>query len=243
MFHEILRSNIPTPEKSTPRLVDEAMVLTIAGTDTTAATLVALTYHILSTPSIFTRLRRELDSAMPFPDQPPDPKALDALPFLNALIEEALRLYPSATHRQDRVAPDEDLVFTYASGGALVIPAGTTVGMTAPLVNRDAGMYESANEFRPERYLENPGLMRRHFTFGKGARQCLGMNLAYQELQTFTAGVFRKYAVFDAGRETQGGPTLQLFETGAEDVRLQADYVTPGLRPGSHGVRVVIRQC
>jgi hypothetical protein len=69
------------------------------------------------------------------------------------------------------------------------------------------------------------------------------MNLAYQELQTFTAGVFRKYAVFDAGRETQGGPTLQLFETGAEDVRLQADYVTPGLRPGSHGVRVVIRQC
>jgi cytochrome P450 len=221
--------------------VDEAMVLTIAGTDTTASTLVALTYHILSTPSIFTQLRRELDSAMPTPDQPPDPKVLDALPFLNALIEEALRLYPSATHRQDRVAPDEDLVFMYPDGKTLVIPAGTTVGMTAPLVNRNPSMYDSAGDFKPERFLANPALMRRHFTFGKGARQCLGMNLAYQELQTFIAGVFRKYAIYDEGKETQGGPTLQLFETTSEDVRLHADYVTPGLRPGSHGVRVVIR--
>lgn len=241
IFHEILRSNIPAGEKSTPRLVDEAMVLAIAGTDTTASTLVALTYHILSTPSIFIRLRRELESAMPTPYQPADPKVLDTLPFLNALIEEALRLYPSATHRQDRVAPDEDLIFTCPDGRKLVIPAGTTVGMTAPLVNRDPSMYDSAGEFKPERYLTNPSLMRRHFTFGKGMRQCLGMNLAYQELQTFTAGVFRKYAIYDAGKATQGGPTLQLFETTREDVRLHADYVTPGLRPGSHGVRVVIR--
>ncbi|KAL1656291.1 hypothetical protein SLS61_001365 [Didymella pomorum] len=146
------------------------------------------------------------------PDQSPDPKALDALPFL-----EALRLYPSATHRQDRVAPDEDLVFMYPDGKTLVVSAGTTVGMTAPLVNRNPSMYDSAGEFKPERFLTNPVLLQRHFTFGKGARQCLGMNLAYQELQTFIAGVFRKYAIYDEGKETQGGPTLQLFETTSED--------------------------
>jgi cytochrome P450 len=75
------------------------MIITIAGADTTAATLVTLTYHILSSPSIFKRLRQELESAMPYPDSAPDPKALDSLPFLNALIEETLRLYPTGGRR------------------------------------------------------------------------------------------------------------------------------------------------
>lgn len=241
IFHEILRSDISVEEKSTPRLVDEAMVLAIAGADTTASTLVALTYHVLSSSSIFTRLRKELESVMTSPDQPPDPKALDGLPFLNALIEESLRLYPSATHRQDRVAPDEELVFTYLDGRKLFIPAGTTVGMTAPIVNRHSMWYNDPEVFNPDRYLEHPKLFRRHLTFSKGMRQCLGMNLAYQELQTFTAGIFRKYSVYDSKLDQQEGPTLQLFRSGLEDVKMHADYVTPGLRPGSHGVRIVIR--
>ncbi|KAJ4377178.1 hypothetical protein N0V83_000001 [Neocucurbitaria cava] len=241
IFHEILRSDIPTEEKSTPRLVDEAMVLAIAGADTTANTLVALTYHVLSTPSIFARLRKELESVMPYPDQPPDPKALDQLPFLNALIEETLRLYPSATHRQDRVAPDDDLIFQYPAGRRLTIPAGTMVGMTAPIVNRHTAWYANPDVFDPDRYLNDPKLMRRHLTFSKGMRQCLGMNLAYQELQTFTAGMFRKYSVFDGTLQQQKGPTLELFETGIEDVKTYADYVTPGLRPGSQGVRIRVR--
>ncbi|OAL53530.1 cytochrome P450 [Pyrenochaeta sp. DS3sAY3a] len=241
IFHEILRSNIAPAEKSTPRLVDEAMVLAIAGADTTANTLVALTYHVLSTPTIFARLRAELDAAMSSPDEAPDPKALDALPYLNALIEETLRLYPSATHRQDRVAPDDDLLFTYPDGRTLVLPAGTAVGMTAPLINRHPGWFADPDTFDPDRYLENPKLFRRHLTFSKGMRQCLGMNLAYQELQTFTAGIFRKYSVFDPTVEQQKGPTLELFETGVGDVRTWADYVTPGLRPGSQGVRIRVR--
>ncbi|KAH7136336.1 cytochrome P450 [Dactylonectria macrodidyma] len=242
IFHEILRSDIPDQEKSTPRLVDEAMVLAIAGADTTASTMVALTYHVLSDPAIFTRLRQELESVMPSPDQPPDPTKLDALPFLNALIEEALRLYPSATHRQDRVAPDDDLTFQYPNGDKIIIPAGTIVGMTAPIINRHPGWYEDPESFYPDRYLENPKLLRRHFTFSKGARQCLGMNLAYQELQTFTAGIFRKYGIYDDTLMQQNGPTLELYDTKIEDVRMHADYVTPGLRPGSQGVRLKIRR-
>jgi cytochrome P450 len=217
------------------------MVITIAGADTTAATLVTLTYHVLSSPSIFKRLRQELEGAMPYPDSAPDPKALDNLPFLNALIEETLRLYPTGTHRQDRVAPDEALAFTYPDGKKILIPAGTTIGMTAPLLNRHPAWYEDPDTFKPERYLENPKLFRRHFTFSKGMRQCLGMNLAYQELQTFTAGIFRKYSPYEEGVEEQRGPTLELYETGIDDVKMWADYVSPGLKPGSLGVRVRVR--
>lgn len=217
------------------------MVLAIAGADTTALTLSALTFHVLSDRSIFTRLRTELEKAMPDPNQAPDPATLSSLPFLNALIEETIRLYPSATHRQDRVAPDDDLIFTHPDGKQSIIPAGTIVGMTAPILNRHPKWYSNPENFYPERYLEDPKLLRRHLSFSKGGRQCLGINLAYQELQMFTAGMFRKYKVFDGSAVQQGGPTLELFDTTIEDVKMHADYVTPGFLPGSLGVRVKVR--
>ncbi|KAK2765686.1 cytochrome p450 [Colletotrichum kahawae] len=241
IFHEIMESDIPESEKSTPRLVDEAMVLAIAGSDTTTMTLSALVFHILSDESIFLRIRKGLESVMPDANQPPDPVKLDSLSYLNATIEEALRVYPSATHRQDRVAPDEDLVFEYADGRTLVLPAGTMVGMTAPLLNKHPAWFTEPHVFNPDRYIDDHKLFKKHLTFGKGGRQCLGMNLAYQELQTFTAGIFRKYGIYDPKLKLQNGPTLELFETGIDDIRMQADYVTIGLRPGSKGVRLRIR--
>lgn len=42
IFHEILTSSIPDSEKATLRLLDEAIVMTLAGTDTTALTLTCL---------------------------------------------------------------------------------------------------------------------------------------------------------------------------------------------------------
>jgi len=66
------------------------------------------------------------------------------------------------------------------------------------------------------------------------------MNLAYQELYLIIAGIFRKYDLFD-GTEMQKGPTLQLYETTEEDVDMYADYITPGTKPGSKGVRLIIR--
>lgn len=244
IFQEILNSNIPESEKQTQRLLDEAAVMTVAGTDTTAATLKYITFYVLSEPAIFARLRTELDEAIPDPAQSPDPAKLDNLPYLNALIEETLRLYPTATHRQDRVAPDEDLVYHYPDGSRpdIVIPRGTAIGMTARIINRHPGWYgDDADLFRPERYLENPKLMRRTLTFSKGGRQCIGINLAYQELQYFIAGIFRKYSPYDPSAAAQKGPTLELVDTTIEDVELYGDFITPGHAPGRKGVQVKVR--
>jgi cytochrome P450 len=242
IFHEIMRSDIPEPEKETKRLGDEAMVLVMAGSETTASTLAVIMYHLLADRQLLARLKAELKTAMPDPNEPPVAARLDSLPFLNALIEESLRLYPGASFRQDRVAPDEDLVYEGRDGHTIVIPAGTPVGMTAPLINRHPDIYERPDEFLPDRYLENPGLKKYQFAFSKGTRQCLGINLAYQELQTFTAGIFRKYDVYDPTKKKQDGPTLELFQTTQADIKMHADYITPAPYYGSQGLRIVIRQ-
>lgn len=220
------------------------MVITVAGSDTTAYTLGAIVYEMLSDKTKLGRLKTELASVMTS-DMPPAAK-LESLPYLNAVIQEALRFHPSAVHRQDRTAPDEDLIYHNPETDTTIkIPAGTGVGMAAPIANRDRGIYgEDANVFNPDRWIDNPGMRKYLLSFSKGTRQCLGINLAYQELQTFTAGIFHKYDLYDTakGENGQGGPTLELYETTDADVVMHAEYVTPALPDGSRGLRVVIRR-
>jgi cytochrome P450 len=82
IFHDILLADIPESEKQTRRLADEAMVLLIAGMETTAQTLTALTYHLLTNPPILRRLKIELELAIPDPSQLPTAAKLDNLPYL-----------------------------------------------------------------------------------------------------------------------------------------------------------------
>ncbi|GAM87000.1 hypothetical protein ANO11243_050210 [Dothideomycetidae sp. 11243] len=243
IFHDMIRDEtLPPAEKSTDRLTDEAMIITIAGSDTTASTLAAIIYEVLADKKLLDRLQAELRPAVG-DGAKVDPSKLAALPFLNALIEEAIRFYPGATHRQDRVAPDEDLVYTDPdTGKSVVIPAGTGIGMAAPLVNRDKRIYgESADDFIPQRYLDDPTLRKYQFSFSKGARQCIGINLAYLELQMFVAGIFSKYDLYDPTKQ-QTGPTLELYDSTRQEVEMYSDFVTPGLPKGSQGLRLIIRQ-
>jgi cytochrome P450 len=241
IFHEILRSDIPESEKDIDRIRDEAMVFIIAGSETTASTMVAITYHLLANRAMLSRLKTELESAITDPNEYPDPVKLDNLPFLNALIQEAIRLYPGATARQDRAAPDEDLVYRRPDGEVFTIPRGTGIGMTAPILNRHPDLYSDPDAFRPERFIEDPRLAKHTFSFSKGGRQCIGISLAYQELQTFTAGIFRKYDVYDATKKEQNGPTLELYETKIEDIMMDADYINAAPYEGSPGLRLRIR--
>jgi hypothetical protein len=66
------------------------------------------------------------------------------------------------------------------------------------------------------------------------------INLAFAELYIMLAGIFRKYDLYD-GTGKQTCPTLELFQTGREDVDMVADFVTPFLRKESLGVRVRVR--
>jgi cytochrome P450 len=126
IFHGIIQNpNVPETDKSTARLVDEAIIFLGAGTDTTAQTMVAITYHLLSNPEILGKLKAELAQAIPDVESLPESSKLEALPYLTAVIQESIRLHPGAVHRQERVAPDEDLFYEDPkSGEKFLIPQG-----------------------------------------------------------------------------------------------------------------------
>ena len=128
IFHGLLmNSRLEDSEKGADRLIEEARTLISGGTDTTASTLECLTYHLLANPSIIKRLKAELAEAIEDPQQMPQMAQLEILPYLTAVIQEAIRLHPAASVRQERVAPDEDLVFEDREfGKKYVIPKGVS---------------------------------------------------------------------------------------------------------------------
>jgi hypothetical protein len=66
------------------------------------------------------------------------------------------------------------------------------------------------------------------------------INLAYSELYLTLAGIFRKYELYD-GNEKERSPSLELFETGREDVDMAFDFLIPFPKRGSLGVRLRVR--
>ena len=92
VFHHLLTSDIPESEKTSDRLLAESMVLIIAGTFTSAHTLSMIVYHALSNPAIENRLRNDLKDVLAgYPAQNPRWADLEKVPYLQAVIKEALR--------------------------------------------------------------------------------------------------------------------------------------------------------
>jgi cytochrome P450 len=82
VFHDILDSDLPAQEKTAERLWQEAQVLCIAGTGTTAWTLSVIMFYLLADPKVLQKLRDELEKAVPDPAAPTATKELEKLPYL-----------------------------------------------------------------------------------------------------------------------------------------------------------------
>ncbi|KAK4066062.1 uncharacterized protein Triagg1_8371 [Trichoderma aggressivum f. europaeum] len=231
IFHGILSSSLPPSEKEPARLRQEAQLVILAGQDTTA------------NPDKLAKLKEELVAALPDPDTVPTLAVVEKLPYLNAVIQEGLRMHPGALVRMTRVAPDNELVYNdKTSGQKWVIPKNTPITMTALPIQMNEKIFPDPTKFEPERWLENPRLDRYLLTFSKGSRICLGFHLAYSELYIILAGLFRKYDLYD-GTGRQKTPTIDLYDTVRErDIDAVIDLIVPYPAKGSKGLRVVVRE-
>jgi hypothetical protein len=127
---------------------------TMAGYATVAITLRSIVYNLARNRQAYVRLQRELDDswasgALP---QPPNYKVAEAakLPYLDAVITEALRIHPVLGLILEREVPDGGVVLAGQQ-----IPQGTIVGFNPWVILSDVDVYgHDADLFRPERWLE-----------------------------------------------------------------------------------------
>jgi len=195
-----------------------------AGFETTGFTIETAVYHLLATPSLLHRLKQELAEAFSNERDMPHLAILENLPYLKAVVQESLRLSVGVMARLPRINRKGAMVY-----GEWVIPKDTLVSMSQKDILLNAGIFQNPNRFDPERWMEGEESVRlsKHLvTFSKGARRCLGMNLAHAELYYAIAMMVRRF-------------DLALFETKRQDVDAQLDFFVP--KPDSrNGVRVLV---
>ncbi|KAF1999845.1 putative benzoate 4-monooxygenase cytochrome P450 [Amniculicola lignicola CBS 123094] len=188
IFHEIRDGNLlPPEEKKAMRLRAEEGIFLGAGTETTARTLAVTTFYLLQHDSIRAKLRMELQQAIPERGSTISLPQLEALPYLTAVVNEGLRIAHGVSSRQPRIATQEDLQYKQWT-----IPRGTPVMQSAYLLHTDPTVFPEPFVFKPERFLENPRLLKSSFPFGKGSRACIAMNLAISEIYYTLALLFRR---------------------------------------------------
>lgn len=159
------------------QLRDEAVTMLLAGHETTALTLSFAVYLLSKHPEAGARLREELDAKIGA--RPLTLADLPSLPFLDAVVKEALRLYPPAW------IIGRKLIQPFSIGG-YDIEAGEQILMSPYVLHRDPRFFGEPERFEPQRWLEGAleGLPRfAYFPFGGGARVCIGNHFATMEAQ------------------------------------------------------------
>ena len=187
---DILSVAIQSGGFSDEDLVNQLMTFLIAGHETTASSLSWTICMLCKHPYVQIRLQNEVRSALPDPRNPNasvTASEIDGLPYLNAVCNEVLRLYPPIPMTIRVAAHDTTLVGHH-------IPKGTTMFLPPWAVNTSKGLWgSSALEFNPDRWLgegkANGGAESNYsnLTFLHGPRSCIGQGFAKGELACLVA--------------------------------------------------------
>ncbi|OAA55716.1 Cytochrome P450 [Cordyceps fumosorosea ARSEF 2679] len=250
IFHELLASNeLPAIEKETPRLAQDGQILVQGGTLTTSWTLSLAVFHLCNRPETLTRLRDELFAAIPNRDEVVPLARLESLPYLRAVVKEALRHGVGTSSRLSRIAPDESFdINDPATGHTHHIPAGTVVSMSPYRTIMNEAIFPDPLGFHPERWLnEDERLDSYLIMFGGGTRVCLGQALAQAELHLMLAKLFRCWGSGGVvGGDLKGDRrdgdigSFRIFETTPRDCQMASDYFIPIPYKGSKGLRFLL---
>jgi cytochrome P450 len=159
---------------------DQLVTLVAAGHETATITLSWACYWLHRNPAALERLNAELDSL----DRAAEPEVLVSLPYLEAVLQETLRLYPIVAIATRKLAQPFELA-------GRTLPPGVHVGAATSLVHYRADLYPEPERFLPERFLGKSFGPNEYFPFGGGMRRCLGAAFAMYELKIVLGTLLR----------------------------------------------------
>ncbi len=178
----LLLSRYENGESMTDReLRDELITLLIGGHETTATAMSWALYWIHKFPEIKQKLQAELDNL----SDDPDPETIFKLPYLTAICQETLRMYPVSLVSFSRVPKFDYSLRDYQ------FDAGTMLTPCIYLTHHREDLYPNPKQFRPERFLERQYSPYEYLPFGGGNRRCIGMALAQYEMKLAIATILK----------------------------------------------------
>lgn len=164
------------------QLIDEILVLIIAGHETTANALSWTLYLLASHPDRLMVLRSSTSNL--------DLQSTVTNDFINSVLSESMRLYPPA-YISDRVSIGDD------SYGGYTFPANTIIILFYYGLHRDPAHWSDPDTFDPDRFANGKWKERSRvfLPFGAGPRLCIGNNFAIAEMAIFLKAFIQSFDI------------------------------------------------
>ncbi|GAA6620728.1 cytochrome P450 [Scytonema sp. NUACC26] len=154
-----------------------------AAQDASSTALAWSLYWVHRLPHVRSRLLQELDSL----GENPDPMSIFTLPYLSAVCNEVLRIYPTQLFTFPRLVESPVQVMGYELN-----PGTILIGNIYSTHQRE-DLYPTPKEFQPERFLEKQFSPYEFLPFGGGSRVCIGGTFALFEMKLVLATILSHY--------------------------------------------------
>ncbi|ODN76883.1 hypothetical protein L202_05470 [Cryptococcus amylolentus CBS 6039] len=193
-------TSCPDERLTDEEILDQVNTFMLAGYETTSTALCWCIYSLAKHPEIQERLRQEL---LEISEQQPDIDTLNALPYLDAVIKESLRLSAPVPLALREASQDISIPLSTPITGKdgnlmdrVEVGKGTTILMPISNANTQLSIWgPRAEEFLPSRWLTPtpetypgsaksvPGVYSNLLTFWGGSRSCIGFRFALAEIK------------------------------------------------------------
>jgi cytochrome P450/NADPH-cytochrome P450 reductase len=190
--------------KSGERLDDlniryQVITFLIAGHETTSGLLSFAVYYLLNNPEVLARAYAEVDRVLgPDPAALPTYQQVNQLTYIEQVLKEALRLWPTAPVFALSSYKDELI------GGTYPMRKNYQIVVLSPMLHRDRKIWgDQADVFNPENFsreAERGRPANAYKPFGNGQRACIGRQFALQEATLVLGMVLQRFKLIDHTR-------------------------------------------
>ncbi|KAJ1266031.1 hypothetical protein BS78_08G119900 [Paspalum vaginatum] len=191
VIDELLSRQQVDPEYYTDTII-KGLILAIlsAGTDTSALTTEWAMALLLQHPEAMRKARTEIDAHVGTA-RLVEESDIANLPYLQCVVKETLRLCPVAP-----IIPAHEAMEDCTVGG-FHVRRGTMVLVNAWAIHRDPKLWDAPEEFRPERFLDDAGMVTTAtapmLPFGLGRRRCPGEGMATRLVSLTLATLVQRF--------------------------------------------------
>ncbi|MBO1330586.1 cytochrome P450 [Streptomyces sp. VRA16 Mangrove soil] len=179
----------------TANIRNQVITFLIAGHETTSGAMSFALYYLAKNPAVLDLVCREVDALWgDTPDPEPDFDEIGRLTYTRQVLNEALRLWPTAA-AFSREAREDTLL-----GGSIPLRAGQGVSVLAPMLHRQPVWGDNPERFDPNRFTPEAEAARSVHAFkpfGTGERACIGRQFALHEATMLLAMLVHRYRLRD----------------------------------------------
>ncbi|KAL6446205.1 hypothetical protein ACFW04_001079 [Cataglyphis niger] len=183
--------NIVPSGKEHNSLLNTLHTFTKEGHDTTAVAITWTLFLLGNNLEHQEKLHEELEEVFKDSKTPASVKELSQLKYLDRVIKETLRIFPSVPIITRKLAEDVKI-------DDYTLPKGTTIMLEIALTHKNPQVWTNPKKFDPDRFLPENSKHRNPYAyvpFSAGPRNCIGQRFALLEEKTILTAILRKWRV------------------------------------------------